>query len=93
MNRYYYIADGKKHYITLKKAAPEWVNYDCPYIYDDTDVTVVQFDYFNKKIVAMNDVEVDLIKKFISVSDKAFCRKYPHLGYSPGNLIKDIHIL
>lgn len=73
--------DGKVHQITMRRAAPEWCNQDCP------SITYVASDGFPMKINVTgwigciehgvpDDIAV-LYARFVLTSSRAWYRKFP----------------
>jgi hypothetical protein len=73
--------DGKVHQITMRRAAPEWCNQDCP------SITYVASDGFPMKINVIgwigciesgvpDDIAV-LYARFVLASSRAWYRKFP----------------
>ena len=73
----YYYDDGVKHYITLRRAAPEWCNLDCPCIYQTDDMFAINNGLHIEYSATAE--EVSLFVRFVKASSEAFYRKYPHL--------------
>lgn len=63
--------------ITMKKAAPEWFNYDCPEIYAEDGTLIVKNTLYG---FVWDEWETHLkrqqIAKFVKASYKAACKKY-----------------
>ncbi len=79
--------------ISLKHGVAEWVNQDCPRVLDENGRVVIDFDYGARSIYPLDEQEEALILEFIRKSDIAFCNKYKHLKFTPGNLLNDIKVI
>lgn len=87
MKFYYFDDTGAKKYLTLKKAAPEWCNLDCPAIYIEDDPTRWNGWILLSNGLVLEDGNSDLyalVKKFVERSSEAFYRRYPTLRSQPG---------
>lgn len=81
MTRFYYFASDRnpKQYITMKRAAPEWCNLDCPEIYVESD------DEYDGWLVNSGGLYIEsvpervqlLFVRFVKRSERAFYHKYP----------------
>ncbi len=82
--KFYYEADGKKIYLTLKRGMPEWCNYDCPDIHAEKDESKRRWDGWLvlSYPLVLEDGNEDLfllVKSFVKKSSEAFYKKYDHL--------------
>ncbi len=94
----FYFEDWRgKNYITLEKGSAEWVNSDCPSIYNEKDIEILHNGGLNG-FYGLPIEDISLLKQlrnFIIGSDKAFIKKYSQyylfylLRHIPGNLIKN----
>lgn len=68
----------KRKGLTLRRAAPEWYNLDCPSIYHK-DGHVVWHGYtLHAQVVNTGDAEeMEMMRRFLLKSRAAFRRKYP----------------
>ena len=96
MKKFYYIgSDGKKHRITLKRACPEWVNFDCPCIYYEDGSEVLntgtwgafcwEIETWWMDSEEERETVAKMIINFIRKSDEAFIKKY---GIGEGKLVR-----
>lgn len=93
--KFYFIDTlGRKHELTLKKGSAEWVNYDCPDIFTEDHRQVFHMGGMNGWYNFIDDDNIlKQFRKFIIASDKAFCRKYPHIATfqgKEGNLVNNL---
>jgi hypothetical protein len=69
----------QRHYISLRRGAPEWCNLDCPVIYVDGDPE--RFAGWRLSTgLTLEDGNSDLAEqflRFVLLSSKAFYQKYP----------------
>jgi len=92
----YYFEDWRgKNTITLKRASAEWVNSDCPDILTEEGETILHNGGLNGwyGLPFENENLLKQLRRFVITSDKAFCKKYAHLGFTfedEGKLVKNL---
>jgi hypothetical protein len=79
--KFYYMDGNKKVYLTLKRAAPEWCNLDCPNIFIEDKSAGGRWPGWRLLTrLVLEDGNEDLkdkARKFIALSSEAFYKKYP----------------
>ena len=83
--KFYYMDGNRKKYITLKRAAPEWCNADCPTIFIEGPeywhgwrlMTGLTLEDGNAKLL-------ETARHFVRISGEEFYRKYPDCRTVPG---------
>lgn len=93
--RYYFEDWRGRNTITLKRASAEWVNSDCPDILTEEGGTILHNGGLNGwyGLPFGNSDLIGQLRKFVVASDRAFCKKYVHLGYTfegEGKLVKNL---
>jgi hypothetical protein len=76
---YFYLSPetGYKIPLSLKRGAPEWVNYDCPVIYRADGWRVLITDMTGPYYQLEDLPEFELLLQFVAMSQRAFNKKYP----------------
>lgn len=81
MKYYYHMPDDTKHWLTLKRGSAEWVNADCPTLYDKAGQALLSYKFhFERRLGDQLDrAELKLLIRFLELSDRAFDRKFPNI--------------